>query len=601
MTRLLALTLLAGCLSVPEQQKPACTSTDDCGAGEVCDEGVCWGNPPAGMFAAALGAPSARTNVVQTEVPQLSIPSDGWLGDIVIDSPVTIAGRVVAYCVAPMPCTDASLPATITVTRASLFDGGPGFHAIVDASDNVSTGGTSFSLGVPRTHDGDPDYLVTIMPDGRGPTPPSNGSISPAELAPPMRMHVRAETDQPAVTLTLGKADSPVITGALSDGNGHPLANYRVVALGHWEPNEAATEVSTVDYTGTLGTYSITLADGILGNVEIVATPYDSNVVAPTLHLPNVAPQSGNKPLAAPAMLGSPRTVSLVVKGVSGSGEIAPVAGARVIVSGGYNPMLVGGAHADLHAEATTDNDGIVKLKLLDGPAFATSYVISVIPPVSSNLGVIYDEGWTFGQVDALCGDQACTSGESCSCIGLPSRIAVRGTLVDTSGQPIANAAVSASPSLRFVWSLTPADQAFLTQIPEATATTPGSGDFVVWVDPFLSEAWGHYDLDIEPASGGHGPSWTVSDVEIPRGGQQLLDLGTVTVPDAANIHGRITDPGGNPVVGSELRVFSMAPDASLCTRVSYPPQDCVIPAQLVGHGTSDVDGIVRLTLPRAP
>ena len=124
MTRLLALTLLAGCLSVPRQQKPACSSSDDCGGGEVCDEGVCYGNPPAGMFAAALGAPSDRTNVVQTELPQLAVPSDGWLGDVVIDSPITLAGRVVAYCAAPMACTDATLPATITVTRASLFPGG---------------------------------------------------------------------------------------------------------------------------------------------------------------------------------------------------------------------------------------------------------------------------------------------------------------------------------------------------------------------------------------------------------------------------------------------------------------------------------------------
>jgi hypothetical protein len=413
-----------------------------------------------------------------------------------------------------------------------------------------------------------------------------------------MRKHVRAESDLPAMTLTLGNADSPVINGALSDGNGHPLANYRVVAFGHWEANEAPTEVSTVDYTGTSGVYSITLADGIVGNIEIVATPYDPNVVAPTLHLPGVAPQFATKPLSAPATIGNPKPVSISVMGVSGSGEIAAVAGARVIIHSGFSPMLAGGTRAELDVEATTDNLGIAKLKLLDGPAFATAYTLSVIPPVNSNLGVVYDQGWSFGQIDPLCGAQSCT-GDSCSCVGLPSRIAVRGTLKDTSGQPVASASITAKPSLRFAWSLTPADQTFLTQIPAATAVTPDSGEFVVWVDPFLAQVWGHYDLAIEPASGDDSPSWTVADIEIPRAGQPLVDLGPVTVPDAANIHGRITDPSGTPVEGGELRVFSLAGDDSLCAQVTYHPDDCVIPARLAGHGTSDADGVVRLTLPR--
>jgi hypothetical protein len=587
MTRILALVALAGCLSVPDQQKPACTSNDDCNAaaGEVCDEGVCWGNPPMGMFAATLGPPSDRTNIVQTELPQLPVPANGWLGDLVLEQPVTIAGRIAAYCVQPMPCTDTSLPATITVTRSSRFAGGPGFHAIVDAKDGVAAGSTSFSLGVPRWHDGDSDYIVTIMPDGRGPAPPSNGSTSPAELAPPTRLHLQPTTDLPAMTITLGKADSPVITGSLSDAGGHPLANYRVVALGHWEPNEAPTEVSTVDYTGTRGTYSITLADGIVGNVEIVATPYDTNVVAPALHLPNIAPISASRPLATPATIGNRVAVTIPITGVSGSGEIGPVAGARVIVHSRYAPMLSGGARADFDTEVTTGDDGIAKLTLLDGPAFASGYTLSVIPPVSSNFGVVYDEAWTLDQ----------TGNE----VRLPSRIAIRGTLKDTRGAAIASASVTAKPSLRFAWSLTPADQDFLTQIPAATAVTPESGDFVVWVDPFLAEVWGHYDLDIEPATGDDRPSWTVADIEIPRAGQPVLDLGAVTVPDAANIHGRITDPAGTPVEGGELRVFAPVTDLTLCTQVSYHPGDCVIPAQLIGHGTSDADGVVRLTLPR--
>jgi hypothetical protein len=595
--------LLAGCLSVPEQKKPACKSNSDCdsAAGEVCDEGVCWGNPPTGVFAAALGPPSTRNDIAPTEKPMLAVPTNGWLGDLVIDQPITFAGRVQAFCMAPIACSDTSLPATISVTRAPTFPGGPGFHTTVDAKDGVAAGNTSFTMALPRSQAADPDYLVTILPDGRGAAPPNDGSVSPAELAPPYHQHLRAPTDVPAMTITLGSADAPLITGAITDAVGHPLSNYRVVALGRWEANAAMTEVSTVDYTGTTGSYSITLGSGIVGNIEIVATSYDPNVVLPELHLPNVAAVSATRPLATPTTVGSPSSERITIVGVSGSGEIAPVAGAHVEVRSAYAPSLAGSTHAQLVSDVTTDDHGNATMTLLDGQAFAGGYTLTVIPPISSTLGVVYSQQWTFGQTDSVCSmsTQSCPANTTCSCIGLPARIAVRGTLKNPQGQPIANASVTATPSLRFAWSLAPGDQDFLTQIPAATATTPESGDFVVWVDPYLAGVWGHYDLSIEPASGADSPLWTVSDIEIPRAGQPVLPLGDVSVPDAANIHGRLTDPSGTPVEGGELRVFSLTADTSLCTQVSYPPSGCAIPAQLVGHGTSDAQGVVRLTLPR--
>lgn len=595
----LLLVTAAGCISIPSKQQPACTMDSDCGTGEVCDEGVCWGNPPMGMFAATLVPPSDRADVVQTQMPTLLIPGDGWLGDVALEAPVTFSGRVEAYCPGgTTSCTTSSLPATITVTRAPRFAGGPSFHAVADAKDGIARGSTSFSLGVPITHDGDADYVVTVTPDGRGAQPPTNGTISPAELAPPLRMSLHAAGDLPAATITLGAADAQVISGSLTDGNGHALQNYRVVAMGRWDPAEAPLEVSTVDYTAN-GTFSITLSAGITGNVEIVATPYDTNVVMPTLHLPNLAPLSTQKLLASPASLGNLKTESIKIMGVSGSGEIAAVAGARVIVRAEYSPMLAGGTSAELDQEATTDDTGVATLKLLDGSAFASGYTLSVIAPVGSNLRIAYNQPWTFGQNDPLCGTPSCT-GDSCSCIGLSSRVAVRGTLLDTAGHPIAGANVTARPSLRFQWSLGGGEQDFLSQIPAPTGVTTNSGDFVVWVDPFIAMTWGTYDLDVEPASGDDVPSWTIANIDIPRDASQTtLTLGPVMVPDAANIHGYLVDPAQNPVDGGELRVFSLAADTSTCDQSPYHPTPCVIPAPLVGHGTSDMSGTVRLTLPR--
>src|SRR5262249_2644908 len=130
---------------------------------------------------------------------------------------------------------------------------------------------------------------------------------------------------------------------------------------------------------------------------------------------------------------------------------------------------------------------------------------------------------------------------------------------------------------------------------------TLGDGGFYVYVDPLIAGAWGYYDLEFEPPMTSGAPLWTVSDLAIPRSLMVTsVELDKVTIPDAAWIHGRITDSGGMPVGGGELRVFvPPPPNPSLCTQVAHAPDDCAIPAQLVGHGTSDDTGTVRLTLAR--
>ncbi len=56
-----------------------------------------------------------------------------------------------------------------------------------------------------------------------------------------------------------------------------------------------------------------------------------------------------------------------------------------------------------------------------------------------------------------------------------------------------------------------------------------------------------------------------------------------------------------NDLAAAELKVFRLADDAliSLCTEVRNEPANCPIPATLQGRGTSDEQGVVRLTLPR--
>jgi hypothetical protein len=579
---------LVACISSPAKPGAMCQSTDDCASGEVCQEGTCWGNPPMGTFAAEVIPPGDRSDLVTSEIPLLAIPQNGWLGAVTLPTPVTFSGRVEAYC-APgnTTCMTTSLGATITVTRQSGFAGGPDFRDVITAKDAVARGTNSFSAPLPMTGATDSPFIVSIVPDGRADQPPTSG-ISPAMIAPPMHTTLTA-TQSASTIFVLGSAQTQTITGMLTDGT-HALSKYRVVAIGQWDATSPLTEVSTVAYSSD-GTFHLLVADGVYGPVEIVAKPYGTGVVAPILHLGSVLPGATQALVAQPAGLGNPLSVTMKIVGVAGNGGVAPVGGARVIVTGTYDPML-GGTRAVLSVEAITGDDGLAHLDLLDGTTFRATYKLRVIPPAGANVGVIYDQPLP---LDATPGTQTLPD------VRLPARIALSGTLVDSGGNALANVSVTARPSLRFMWTLDAAAQQFLAEIPAATFVTPETGDFAVWVDPFVANVWGHYDLAFEPATGATAPSWTWPDVEIPRV-QNLTSqpVGTLDVPDAAFIHGQLSDPSGMPIPTGELRVFGVTTDLSLCSQVPNPPANCVIPAELLGHGTADDQGVVRLTLPRS-
>jgi hypothetical protein len=584
---------LVGCLRVPENQgQPTCSTNDDCdrGLGQVCDEGVCWGGPPPGPWAAVVGAPSAAPNLVAVELPDVTIPDAGWLGDLALDAPVTLTGRLQAACLPPAACDPTSLDATVTVSRPSLFRGGPGFRAVV--SSRATVDGPSFTASVPRTRlpdparPDDPPYTITILPAGRNDGPAATPSA--AQLVPPTRLTMAVTDNTALMTVTLGGPQLPHGGGRVLDALGRGLAGYRVIALGRWDGDIGPTEVSTVAYTQADGSFQLTLADGLVQGVEIVATP-PATAVAPALHLGGISANAITTSwiLHEPADVSVASTIEVPVEGPDSGGEIRPVVGARVLLSADLAAMRPSTEDARYEVEQLTDASGLAHLPIILG-AFAGSYTISVIPPANSNLGVVY------GQPLALPTSGALPTRR------LDPRIALRGTLVDDQGAPIGNVSVTARPALRFLWSLTERPQEFLAAVAPATTTTPSNGGFVIWVDPIVDSVWGHYDLSFEPASGASLPSWQVIDVEIPRDRTQTsVDLGPITLPRAAFIHGRVVDPTGVPVAGGEVRLFQVAADTSVCTQVTNAPAQCVIPAALRGHATADDQGIARLALPR--
>src|SRR5438045_4036698 len=97
--------VVAGCLPNPGgvSLPPECHVDLDCPvAGQVCDEHLCWGGAPPGTYAALIGPPASnRGDLVVTEVPDLAIPDDGGFGDLIIQAPVHIGGRVHLGCQTP--------------------------------------------------------------------------------------------------------------------------------------------------------------------------------------------------------------------------------------------------------------------------------------------------------------------------------------------------------------------------------------------------------------------------------------------------------------------------------------------------------------------
>jgi protocatechuate 3,4-dioxygenase beta subunit len=578
--------LAAACLEVKSKDPPMCKTTADCDDGEVCDENVCWGNPPAGMFAAVVSAPSERADLVSREVLMLPITSDGWIDDIHLDTAVAFKGRLQPLC---STCDGRTLSATLTVTRPSVFTGGPGFRDVVNVDDGT------FELLVPAS--GDVPYTITVVPADRD-LPGTGGSL--AQAVPPLQVQRSISMNVTGTVLELGAAGLalPKINGYVVNNAGAGLAGYRVVALGRWAPDQPPTEVSTVDFTGSDGKYALTLSGGLTGMVEIVARPFGT-LLRPELHVVNVPVPKATDPvptkvLTLPsATTGTEIAADLLVDHKDTGGEIAPVGGARVRIAGSYTD-LNNGTITRFSAEGTTTDGGVVHLKLLDLPQLpqlAQSYKLSILPPPGSNASALFEKAYTQGLTEQRLG----------------TRIAITGVVLGIDGLPVEDVSVTARPSVRFLWSLEPGPQAFLGEIPTATTVTPNTGEFVLFVDHALANStgqattvWGHYDLTFEPTMKARAPSWTRADVELPRDdAQTTVALGGINLPDPAYVRGYVFDDENARVAGAEVKLYQVQTNPTLCQETRFEPLSCPIPPVLLGRAASDKDGVARLTLPR--
>jgi hypothetical protein len=574
--------LPAACIELSDREPPMCKQTADCDTGEICEENVCWGNPPAGAIAAVISPPSERPDLVSREVPVLPISGEGWLDDMHLDTAVTFKGRLQALCA--LPCDGRVLGAKIEIARPSLFPGGPGFRKVITVEDD------SFEVKVPATREGDPPYTIIVTPAGRD--APGSGTSGVAQHVPPLQIVSKIEKDISSGVLGLGGLSLTRITGTLASPGGTYVGNYRVVAMGRWAVDQAPTEVSSVDFTGADGLFEIKLSRELVGSVELVARPFGLPL-RPELHLGGLSVQSDtlDKRLTLPGTMPSELPVAVVVDHKETNGEIARVGGARVIIAASSTDG--GGVTTRFSAEGITGDDGVAHLKLIDTPALLTGYRMSIIPPAGSKAAALFDKPY---QVQGTIQQR------------LGTRLALAGTVHDVSGAALEGVSITARPAVRFLWSLGPTAQTFLGEIPAPTVTSSNIGEFVVFVDHALpdgtgnpgSTVWGSYDLSFEPTVKSRMPMWTKTDFELPRDDtQSTTALNAIFLPDAAYVRGVIFDDENARVEGAVVQLYRVQTDSTLCMETRFEPLSCPIPPLLLGRGISDDDGVARLTLPR--
>jgi hypothetical protein len=602
---------LPGCISEPpvEGLPPMCEEHGDCdqASGEMCDEGVCWGDPPdQARFAAVLVPPAERADLPLTVLPLLSIASDGSIGGLDFPQAVQVRGRVILAC----PATDspsyscgtgASVGAQILVERSPEFPGGPTYSRAVVATEGAEPGQDAFSFRLPL--DPDAEYRITIQPDDSV----GGEDIAPGEIAPPRQIMLRADRSR-RVDWVIGEpSELKIIRGCVQNvvGEGAPYAGMRVVAFGRWTQLSPLERASSRSVTGKDGCFELSVPHKMLDQFDISVQPA-SGAILPSFYLAGEFvrdPAEGEQvvhtidpPLVMP-IAPAPSTFRLPVEAPATGGGPEPVVGADVRLTTRFEvPSLNEARSVEITfsaqvvtTAASEEGPGEAVVELYPGDEKNRTYLVSVVPPAGSQFQSAFEREIAVG----IGGPDAVLEA-----LTLERRTAVTGRAAHPNGDWVVDAPIVARPSTAFRQLLgQEALEQTVAELPFPTATTDQDGLFILWLDRVLVGETASYDIDVTPPIYSGAPSWSFEDVGIPAQGE-LLELGKLTLPEASFARATVQDRRGRPVPGAELHLYQLPPDDYCASQVGLSPAECEPQAKLRGVWRSDEEGTVRVILP---
>jgi hypothetical protein len=600
---------LVGCISpAPESDiPPMCERADDCdsAAGEVCDEGVCWGDPPTeARFAAVLVPPAERADLPVAVIPLVSIAQDGLIGGLDFPEAVVVHGRVLLACPegeAPYPCGEAvSVGAQIVIERAPIYPGGrPTIRAVV-AAPGIGAGQDAFSFLLPR--DPDAEYRITIQPDDSV----GGDQVAPGQIAPPRQIALRADRNRQVDWVIGDPAELKTLRGCVQNvvGEGAPYAGMKVVAFGRWTQLSPLERASSRSVTGPDGCFELSVPRDMLDEFDISVQPGEGAVLPSfTLRGEFVRdPIEGEDvhtidPLVMPSAP-APTAFRLPIEAQSSAGGQERVAGAVVrLVTDFTAPTQNGDRAVEIRFEtqAVTSGggneekeEGVAQVQLYPGGEENRRYLVSVVPPAGSQFQSAFERELSVGIGGA----------EVLQALTLERRTALRGEAKDKDGEPIVDSPIEARPSALFRQGLDhEVLEAAVAALPVATTTTDDSGRFLLWLDRELVGQAASYDIDVTPPIYSGAPSWSVDDVSMPSDGMPL-DLEPIELPEASFARATVRDARKKPVPGAEVYLYELPPEDYCADLMEPAPGDCDPPAKLRGLWRSDKEGIVRVVLP---
>lgn len=589
------LVLLGGCLAQPivSGDRTECETTSDCaGDGEVCDEGVCWGDPPAGQFAAVLGPAAVYNGIAATtELPVLGFSPDGWFhdadgGDPTLATAVRVSGQVRTPCPAALEgCVDMLVvPGQLRWSRPSRI---PGLSDVTSSTTtsgplNDGGGGAGFEIDLPRPVEAT-TYTVTFTPST---SPLGTGLPSAAALLPPYRAQVvLGPADEDGLVrdfMVPATTSVRTLTGRISQAGATSLAGWQVHAeAGDGTVQGAFVLSSNITLTSLTGDFTLVLVDDPdIAVVDLVLEPPDASVLGGEDGLPQVRLRDHvvTSPLPTIALPRIDRIIAapVLVQGTDGSGTADRVSGASLTAR---LDQQIGTVFLQHETTATT-SDGVASLQVLLGAAdLPLHYEIDVLPGPTSEMASIYG-------IDLDVGDVV----PAPPAIVLPRGTPLVGTVYDETGFGLPGATVTASVSAATLCELSSEELRVARGLAPVQAATDANGEFTLFVDPDFDGTPLTYDITVEPAAGTWAPRWTFQDQAV------ITDHQSLFLPQAAHVRAEIFDPTAASAPDTVVTIYEMTDKPAPCPQVALGESGLAVRRAI---GTSDTDGIVRMILPR--